>query len=524
MDNTGTLAVWFHFGGYFQSIDGLILYVGGDIGMSYIELDKISLPEIKGHLQDHFKADNVVRMHWLQPGKELSNGLVLLVDDVSCQLIADGTSYVEIADIYIEELKVQEMPVQWFPDEEQDCGQEQEQEQGGEECYSSEEEYKVFESDDSSDEEYKQPTDEDCSAEDEEIIELRKFAKEIRRNIKAKKVGLHGSQLGEITENALVLVEEEPINLEDSDSPYCDSSDEYSYEENSEGETERWKSQENRYDSKAPVPVFALGMAFRCSRQFKKALIKYGLKTHRHLNFIKDEKSKVRATCSWEGCNWLIYGSKTNRSEWFKVVTFRDVHTCPPRRDNKLVTSTRIAKHYYNQIKDNPTWKVGLLKQAVLKDFLADVSISKCKRAKSLVLNAALDGVKGEYTRVYDYQAELLRGNPGSTVVVCLNAEFKDRKVFERFYCCFDACKKGFLAGCRRVIGLDGCWFKGANNGQLLCAVGRDANNQMYPIAWAAVATETYESWSWFLGLLQKDLNISNGGEAWVIISDQQKV
>jgi hypothetical protein len=51
------------------------------------------------------------------------------------------------------------------------------------------------------------------------------------------------------------------------------------------------------------VPVFALGMAFRCSRQFKKVLIKYGLKTHRHLNFIKDEKSNVRAICSWEGCN-----------------------------------------------------------------------------------------------------------------------------------------------------------------------------------------------------------------------------
>ena len=185
-----------------------------------------------------------------------------------------------------------------------------------------------------------------------------------------------------------------------------------------------------------------------------------------------------------------------------------------------MVTSTRIAKHYYKQIKDNPTWKVGLIKQAVLKDFLADVSISKCKRAKSLVLNDALDGMKGEYTRVYDYQAELLRSNPGSTIVVCLNAEFEDRKVFERFYCCFDACKKGFLAGCRRVIGLDGCWFKGANNGQLLCVVGRDANNQMYPIAWAAVATETYDSWYWFLGLLQKDLNISNGGEAWVIISD----
>jgi hypothetical protein len=197
MDNNHTLVVWFHFGGSFQSIDGLILYVGGDIGMSYIELDKISLPEINGHLEDHFKTNNVVRMHWLKPGKELSNGLVLLVDDVSCQLMANGTSYAEIADIYAEELGVQEMQVQWSADEEEQCGpgdeewlynspkkplheqkiaaakdgSDQEQEEiGEEECYSTGEEYKVVESDDSSDEEYKQPTDEDISADDEEVV------------------------------------------------------------------------------------------------------------------------------------------------------------------------------------------------------------------------------------------------------------------------------------------------------------------------------------------------------------------
>ncbi|XP_039850356.1 uncharacterized protein LOC120708958 [Panicum virgatum] len=45
----------------------------------------------------------------------------------------------------------------------------------------------------------------------------------------------------------------------------------------------------------------------------------------------------------------------------------------------------------------------------------------------------------------------------------------------------------------------------------------------MYPIAWAAVEKETNDTWYWFLGLLQKDLNINDGGEGWVIISDQQK-
>jgi Tfp pilus assembly protein PilF len=81
---------------------------------------------------------------------------------------------------------------------------------------------------------------------------------------------------------------------------------------------------------------------------------------------------------------------------------------------------------------------VSLINKAVLNDFLVDVSLSKCKRAKSLLLKAAIASIKGEYTRLYDYQLELLRSNPGSTVVVCLNPKFEE-KLFERFCVCYDA-------------------------------------------------------------------------------------
>lgn len=37
------------------------------------------------------------------------------------------------------------------------------------------------------------------------------------------------------------------------------------------------------------------------------------------------------------------------------------------------------------------------------------------------------------------------------------------------------------------------------------------------------VEKETEYSWTWFLGLLQKDLQVSIGGRGWVIVSDQQK-
>lgn len=75
---------------------------------------------------------------------------------------------------------------------------------------------------------------------------------------------------------------------------------------------------------------------------------------------------------------------------------------------------------------------------------------------------------------------------------------------------------------CRPFISLDGCFLKGPYGGQLLTAVGLDANNQMYPIAWAVVETKNIDSWSWFLLLLAEDLGVL-GGSGCTVMSDQQK-
>ncbi|GKB66549.1 hypothetical protein Tco_0927961 [Tanacetum coccineum] len=65
---------------------------------------------------------------------------------------------------------------------------------------------------------------------------------------------------------------------------------------------------------------------------------------------------------------------------------------------------------------------------------------------------------------------------------------------FRRFYVCFKGVKEGWLACCRKVIGLDGCFLKHTCIGELLVALRRDANNQMYPIAWAVVKVENNEN------------------------------
>ena len=125
-------------------------------------------------------------------------------------------------------------------------------------------------------------------------------------------------------------------------------------------------------------------MIFSGRVQFKEALVKYGLASRRHLVFPKDEASRIRAKCSWKGCPWLIFGSKDN--DKFKVKTFNDVHICPQRKDNRLVTGPRIADRYEHIIKANPSWKLQNIKETVLLEMGADVSLSNIKRDKAIVM------------------------------------------------------------------------------------------------------------------------------------------
>ena len=57
----------------------------------------------------------------------------------------------------------------------------------------------------------------------------------------------------------------------------------------------------------------------------------------------------------------------------------------------------------------------------------------------------------------------------------------------------------------------------------MLSAIGRDANNHIYPIAWAVVSVESKETWKWFIDLLIEDLGMGVG-HVLILISDQYKV
>lgn len=182
-----------------------------------------------------------------------------------------------------------------------------------------------------------------------------------------------------------------------------------------------------------------------------------------------------------------------------------------------------LSRHFMKDLIRKPNLKVKDMQAIIKHKFHCEVSWSKCYRARCRAMSIIEGKLTDHYARVWDYSHELLRSNPGSTVKVSVTVNPDQTTYFHRIYICFKAIKEGWKRGCRRVIGLDGSFLKGQCKGELLTAIGRDANNQVYPIAWAVVDIENKVNWKWFQELLHEDLDLQ-GGRGFCIISDQHKV
>ncbi|KAG8385635.1 hypothetical protein BUALT_Bualt03G0065600 [Buddleja alternifolia] len=142
----------------------------------------------------------------------------------------------------------------------------------------------------------------------------------------------------------------------------------------------------------------------------------------------------------------------------------------------------------------NPKLGVSEFRDEVCTTLKANISKQQAYRAKLKAMTLIHGSLSDQFSRIREYCLELLRSNPGSIVILKVSDDQSEQVVFFRMYVCFKACKEGFKA-CRKVVGVDGCFLKGPQGGQLLTVVGVDPNNNIFPLAYAIVENETLDSW-----------------------------
>ncbi|KAL4394371.1 hypothetical protein AHAS_Ahas02G0145300 [Arachis hypogaea] len=161
----------------------------------------------------------------------------------------------------------------------------------------------------------------------------------------------------------------------------------------------------------------------------------------------------------------------------------------------RLASSSWISKKIANNISRGEEMKLVTVIQTIQDKYMANISVGKAYWARKKAREEVHGQTIQQYAKLRDYCAEILRANSGSSLSILVDRpSLMHQPRFMRMYMCLDAVKKGFLAGCRPIIGVDGCHLKGDHGQQLLVAVDRDPNDNYFPIAVAAIEAETKDS------------------------------
>ncbi|XP_021733021.1 uncharacterized protein LOC110699815 [Chenopodium quinoa] len=145
-------------------------------------------------------------------------------------------------------------------------------------------------------------------------------------------------------------------------------------------------------------------------------------------------------------------------------------------------------------------------------------------RLKRFVIEKLFGGHDESYSLMPQYADMICFTSPESMAFVAweLSESIPRVNLFTSIFISFAGQWKGFLGGCRPLIGVDGAHLKGNYGGILLSAVAVDANNEIYPLAYAIVRSEDKETWAYFFWHLHNIVKQSSR-EHWTIISDRQK-
>ena len=236
---------------------------------------------------------------------------------------------------------------------------------------------------------------------------------------------------------------------------------------------------------------FKIGMILSDNKELKEAIRAYKIKWGFPLKFKKNEPKRVRVICA-EGCDWRMHAIWKKDSNSFQIIKLVKEHSCTKAFHSIHVKSKWVARVFLEKFRLNPNMALLKIKAGIMEQYEVEISMCKAYRARQIANEMINVRFEDNYLRIRVYYEELKVSNPGTTTKISLHTPLLN---FKRFYVCLDACKMGFLDVCRPIISLDACHLRGFGKGQIIAVVGIDANDGMYPIAFAVCAGENNDSW-----------------------------
>ena len=206
-----------------------------------------------------------------------------------------------------------------------------------------------------------------------------------------------------------------------------------------------------------------VGDVFESPTQLKYCVTNYAVSGGYEIYFEKSDSKRIVARCGKKNkdkkCPYRLYAAWMYNERTFQVKGLNPHHNCSRVfKFSSIVSPEWIGRHYVTEIANKPKLKLKDMITDIKRKYRCVISIGQVRRAKLWAKELIEGKLTEHYGRVWDYADELLRSNPGSTCKVGVISNPDGKNYFSRFYICFKSLSECWKRGCRRVIGLHGCF------------------------------------------------------------------
>ncbi|KAI0498927.1 hypothetical protein KFK09_019825 [Dendrobium nobile] len=266
------------------------------------------------------------------------------------------------------------------------------------------------------------------------------------------------------------------------------------------------------------------GMCFTRKTDLQFALQGWAIKNNVQYIVIASNRTKFTIVCAKHDCPvyhclWRLHSAQSKRlgGVW-KISSIKNQHRCVSpildsghRQCNSQFISFYILPTIRKQMDLKPREIIGRMESKLN----IKVSYMKAWDARRKAIKVVFGSWEESYRTLNLFMDAVASVMPGTVYRI----QSTQTNRFQRLFWAFGPSITGWKY-CRPVLSLDGTFLLGKYRGTLLTAIGMDANNGLYPLAFAVVESECNESWIWFLRQVNELLPVVTNRPNLCIISD----